>query len=291
MAACYRHPQRETVVSCSSCGRPICPDCMTPTPVGMRCPECARERTKVKTMRSRPTAPRATQVLLALNVLVFVAETATGAPLGGGGGGTVFNHGALFGPALLSFNPLPASTGFNGTHEYWRLLTYGFVHDGILHIAFNMWFLYVIGMMLEPAIGRLNFIAVYFACILTGAFGALLFAPNVPTIGASGALFGMLGAMMVVAYYRGVSIWQSGLGLTLIINIVFSLTVAGISIGGHLGGFAGGLICGWLIVQVAERRNLQGLAIAGCAVVGAVGVAAALAVAGAHGLAPNGITI
>src|SRR5213082_233303 len=119
MATCYRHPKRETGVSCSNCGNPICPDCMTPTPVGMRCPECARDRTKVRTMRTMPTTAVATQVLIGLNVIGFLAETATGAQLGGisGSGGTVFNHFALFGPAI------------SVAHEYYRLLTAGFLHD------------------------------------------------------------------------------------------------------------------------------------------------------------------
>src|SRR5436305_7449792 len=98
MAVCYRHPRRETGVSCSPCGRPICPDCMTPTPVGMRCPECARERTKVKTIRSAPAVPVVTQALIALNVVVFIAEVAAGAQLGGGTSGTIYSKGALFGP-------------------------------------------------------------------------------------------------------------------------------------------------------------------------------------------------
>jgi membrane associated rhomboid family serine protease len=259
---------------------------MTPTPVGMRCPECARDRTKVKTLRSRPTAPSVTQALIGLNVLVFIAETATGAPLGGGGGGTVWNHGALFGPALTGSNPFPFYTG---THEYWRLLTAGFLHDGLLHILFNMVFLFFMGTMLEPAIGRLNFAVVYFVSLLAGSFGALLFQPDSPTIGASGACFGVLGALIVVAYYRGISIWQSGLGLTLVINIVFSLSISGISIGGHLGGVVGGAICGYLVVQVGERRRMPAAAIAGCLVVATISVAAALAVAGGHGLAPNGV--
>jgi len=259
---------------------------MTPTSVGMRCPECARERTKVKTVRSGSSAPIVTQTLIAINVIVFIAETATGAPLGGGGGGTVWNHAALFGPTLTGANPFAVYTG---THEYWRLLTAGFLHDGIVHILFNMVFLYIMGPMLEPAIGRLNFIVVYFVSLLAGSFGALLFQPDIPTTGASGALFGILGALIVVAYYRGISIWQSGLGLTLVINIVFSLSVHGISIGGHLGGVVGGAICGWLIVQLGERRRMPAAALAGCALVAVVAVAAAIAVAGGAGLTPNGI--
>ncbi len=283
MATCYRHPSRETGVSCSSCGRPICPDCMTPTSVGMRCPECARERTKVKTVRSRPSAPLVTQVLIAINVIVFIGETATGTPLGGvgsGGFGTLYTKGALFGPYINQVH-----------HEYYRLLTSGFLHDGLLHIAFNMLFLFFMGPMLEPAIGRLNFAVVYFVSLLAGSFGALLFSPQLPTVGASGACFGILGALIVVAYYRGISIWQSGLGLTLVINIIFSLSVAGISIGGHLGGVVGGAICGWLIVQIGERRRMPALAIAGCVVVGIVSVIAAIAVSSGAGLAPNGLTL
>jgi membrane associated rhomboid family serine protease len=255
---------------------------MTPTSVGMRCPECARERTKVKTVRSRPSAPLVTQILIAINVAVFIGETASGTPLGGvgsGGFGTLFTKGALFGPYVVHL------------HEYYRLVTAGFLHDGLLHIAFNMLFLFFMGPMLEPAIGRLNFCVVYFVSLLAGSFGALLFSPQLPTVGASGACFGILGALIVVAYYRGISIWQSGLGLTLLINIVFSLSVSGISIGGHLGGVAGGAICGWLIVQLGERRRMQAAAIAGCLVVAAVSVIGAIAVAGGTGLAPNGLTI
>jgi membrane associated rhomboid family serine protease len=255
---------------------------MTPTSVGMRCPECARERTKVKTVRSGPRAPVVTQALIAINLAVFVAETASGTPLGGtgsGGFGTLFTKGALFGPLI------------DQSHQYYRLVTAGFLHDGILHIAFNMLFLYFMGQMLEPAIGRVKFAIVYGVSLLAGSFGALLFSPQLPTVGASGACFGILGALIVVAYYRGISIWQSGLGLTLLINIVFSLSVSGISIGGHLGGVVGGAICGWLIVQLGERRRMQAAAIAGCLAVAAVSVIAAIAVAGSTGLAPNGLTI
>jgi membrane associated rhomboid family serine protease len=253
---------------------------MTPTPVGMRCPECARDRTKVKTLRTLPQTPTVTQALIAVNVIVFIAEAAAGMPLGGvssGTGGSVFSHGDLLGPSIAS------------GHQYWRLLTAGFLHDGILHIAFNMFFLYVMGALLEPAIGAVDYLAVYFASLLAGSFGALLFQPDIPTVGASTACFGVLGALLVVAHSRRISIWQSGLGLTLVINIVFSLSVKDISIGGHLGGLAAGLITGALIVELGERRGLQGAALLGCALVAVVSVVAAIAVAGSSGIAPNGI--
>jgi len=252
---------------------------MTPTPVGMRCPECARERTRVKTIRSPSSTPVVTQALIAINVAVFIAELAAGAPAGTGTGGQVLVKGALYGPAIAH------------QHEYWRLLTAGFLHEGFLHIAFNMFFLYVMGPMLEPAIGRLNFAVVYFASLFAGSFGALLFQPHALTVGASGACFGVLGALIVIARDRGIPIWQSGLGITLLINLVFSLSVRGISIGGHLGGVIGGALAGWAIVELAERRRQQPLALAACLLIAVVSVAAAIAVAGAHGLTPNGIGV
>src|SRR5438874_4085667 len=279
MAYCYRHPNRETGVSCSSCGRPICPDCMTPTPVGMRCPECARERTKVRTLRSAgPQGAVVTQALIAINVIVFIAELTSGAHLGGAEAGAVLRKGALYGPAITD------------QHQYYRLLTAGFLHYSLLHIAFNMFFLYIMGQMLEPAIGHVNFAAVYFASLLAGSFGALLFEPHALTVGASGACFGVLGALIAVARARRISIWRTGLGPTLLINVVFSLSVAGISIGGHLGGVVGGFLAGTAVLEFGERRGQRSVALASCVLVAVVSVGAAIAVAGSHGLTPNGLT-
>ncbi len=264
---------------------------MTPTSVGMRCPECARERTKVKTVRSISSVPVVTQTLIALNVIFFLAETAAGASLGGGGGGWVWNHGVLFGPSITSHFAFPAGFPYAGHNQYWRLVTAGFLHDGIFHLLINMVSLYFVGMSLEPAVGRLNFSVIYFVSLLAGSFGALLFTPDSPTIGASGAIFGIFGALIVVARARGISIWQSGLGFFLILNLFISVSYAGVSLGGHLGGLVAGLICGWLVVEVGERRRNQTLALAGCALVGVIAVVAAIAVAGSHGIAPHGITI
>jgi membrane associated rhomboid family serine protease len=280
MAVCYRHPSEETGVSCSSCGRPICTDCMTPTSVGMRCPECAREKTKVRTPRSIPTAGiSVTQGLILVNVLFFLAETAGGGALANGGGGQVLNDLALRGPEIAH------------QHEYWRLLTGGFLHLGIFHILVNMLSLYFVGSVLEPAIGRLNFFSIYMASLFAGSFGALLFQPDVVTVGASGAIFGIFGALIVVAYHRGIPIWQSGLGLVLVLNLLFSLTFSGISIGGHLGGLIGGALCGEIVVQWTERRRMPALALTGVVVVALASVAGALAVAGGTGLTPNGFTL
>jgi membrane associated rhomboid family serine protease len=249
---------------------------MTPTPVGMRCPECSRDRTKVKTIRSGPSAPIVTQALIAINIAIYIAESAAGTSAGGGGG-SFYTHAALFGPSIAH------------QHEYWRIVSSGFLHYSVLHIAFNMFFLYVMGSMLEPAIGHVNFAVLYLTSLIAGSFGALLFTPDAYTVGASGACFGVLGGLFVVARARRIPIWASGLGPTLLINIVFSLSVRGISIGGHLGGFVGGAIAGWFLVELAEKRRNQPLAIAACVALAAVSFAGAIAVASSHGLAPNGV--
>jgi membrane associated rhomboid family serine protease len=231
-------------------------------------------------MRTLPSAPVVTKALIAINVIVFLAETATGAPLGGGlGNGWVVLHGILWGPFISQ------------SHEYWRLLTAGFLHDGIVHIFVNMLSLYFVGGALEPAIGRLNFVAVYLSSLLAGSFGALLFAGQTPVVGASTAIFGIFGALIVVARARGISIWQSGLGIWLVLNLVLSVTFTGISLGGHLGGLVGGLIGGWLVTELGERRGRSAQVLAGCALLAAASVAGAIAVAGAQGLFPHGIGI
>jgi membrane associated rhomboid family serine protease len=252
---------------------------MTPTSVGMRCPECSRERTRVRTVRSLPATPVVTQALIAVNAVVFLAEAGAGASLGGGGGGVVFNDGALYGPLIAH------------QHEYWRIVTSGFLHAGLFHILVNMLSMYFLGRVLEPAIGRLNFAAVYFASLLAGSFGALLFEPLAPTVGASTAIFGIFGALIVVARSRGIPLWQSGLGPILLVNLIFSVLYSRISIGGHLGGLVAGLITGALVVELAERRHQHWLAVAGCAAVAALSVAGAISVAGLHGLTPNGIGV
>jgi membrane associated rhomboid family serine protease len=225
-----------------------------------------------------PTRPLATEVLIAINVIAFIAEVASGLPLAGGQTGNVILKGGLYGPAITQ------------QHEYWRIVTSGFLHYSLLHIAFNMFFLYILGRILEPAIGSLNFVAVYLVSLLAGSFGALLFEPGALTVGASGACFGVLGALIVVAHNRRISLWQSGLALILLINIVFSFSVSGISIGGHLGGLIGGLITGAVVVELDERRGLRSAALAACIAVAAVSVVGAIAVAGSHGLTPNGLT-
>jgi membrane associated rhomboid family serine protease len=235
VATCYRHPDRETGVSCSNCGRPICPDCMTSTSVGMRCPECARDRTPVRSLRSLEREPTLTYSLIGVNVLVAVAVFLSGASATSFGGGSLLQ--------ALAVSQVEIARG-----EVWRLVTAGFVHAGMLHLAFNMFALYVLGGLLEPAIGRLRFALIYFVSLLAGSFGALLLtAPATPTVGASGAVFGLMGAAIVVMRNRGINPMESGLGLWLGLNLAITFLIPGISIGGHIGGLVGGTLAALLL--------------------------------------------
>ncbi len=269
MATCYRHPDRETGVSCSNCDRPICPDCMTPTSVGMRCPECASQKTKVHTIRSMQSDPRVTYALIAANVIAFLASGQFGA---NAEMTHVFRRLALDGPDI------------DVGHEYWRLITGGFLHAGFLHIAFNMYLLYILGQMLEPALGSVRFGALYLASLLAGSFGALLVTPNSYTVGASGAVFGLMAVAFVEQRARGIDPFQSGIGGLILINLVFSFVLSNISVGGHIGGLVGGAAAA-LALHAAERRRLPlAASLAGPALVAVVSVLGAIAVSGGSGL-------
>ena len=283
MATCYRHPSRETGVSCSNCERPICPDCMTSTPVGMRCPECAKQRTKVVRMRSMGKVPRLTYALIAINVIVFLAEGHGAWSLSGEATGSLVTKGSLLGSTE---DPLLAGQGV--AHGQWcRIVTGGFMHENLLHIGFNMWVLYYLGMMLEPAIGRVKFGLIYAVSLLTGSLGALLVSPHSLTVGASGAIFGVMGAAAVEMRARQIPLMQSGVGTLILLNLVISFTIPGISWGGHIGGLIGGALVAFLI-QLGDRHRAQPLAYAACAVIAAASVAGSLATAKSSEVEPSG---
>ena len=268
METCYRHPGRETGVSCSNCERPICPDCMTTTSVGMRCPECARQRTKVRTMAS-VTEPTLTYLLIGLNVLIGLGTLLGGASATGGGG--------FGGSSLLSEGGVSRFGVAEG--EYWRILTAGFLHAGFLHLLFNMFALYVLGGMLEPAVGRLRFGVIYFVSLLAGSFGALLLQPDGLTVGASGAVFGMMGAAVIVMRNRGINPMESGLGLWIGLNLLITFTIPGISIGGHIGGLVGGGVAALLMYELPDRVRIPAVAVnALAALIGLLAVAGSIAV-------------
>jgi membrane associated rhomboid family serine protease len=267
MAVCYRHPNRETGVSCSNCGRPICPDCMTATPVGMRCPECSRQKTEVRTLRNVYANPTATYILIAINVLLFVGATAGGSSFAGRPGGSVTADLALFGPAVEA-------------GDWWRLVTSGFMHAGVIHILFNMYILYWLGTMLEPVLGHVRFAALYFASLLCGSFGVLLLSPDSVTVGASGAVFGLMGAAFVLQRLRGVDPMASGIGPIILLNLAITFIIPGISIGGHLGGLIGGAATAYVMDQLAQRRRGDVLPVLACVAVGALAVVGSYAVVG-----------
>ena len=269
MDVCYRHKNRETGVRCSNCGRPICPDCMTTTSVGMRCPECAGRRTKVRTVGSTGSEPTLTYFLIGLNVLVFLGATLGGASATGGG---------VSGSQLLTEGALSRAAVADG--EYWRLVTSGFLHAGFLHLLFNMLSLWILGSLLEPAVGRLRFALIYFVSLLCGSFGALLLQPDGLTVGASGAIFGLMAAAAIYARNRGLSLMESGLGVWIVLNLVITFTFPNISIGGHIGGLIGGGLAALVLFDLRDQVRLPELATSLiCGVLGALAIAGSIVVA------------
>ena len=270
METCYRHPNRETGVRCSNCERPICPDCMTSTPVGMRCPECARQKVNVRGIGTTRDEPVLTYVLIGICVAAFVGEVAGGASATGSGfgGSRLFEEGALSGPAVAD-------------GDYWRIVTAGFLHAGFFHLLFNMFSLWILGSLLEPAIGQVRFALIFFVSLLAGSFGALVVDPNSLTVGASGGIFGLMGAAVVVMRNRGINPMESGLGLWIGLNLLITFTVSGISIGGHIGGLVGGTLAALVLFEAPSvLRVPPGMANVLCAGLGALAVVGAVAVAG-----------
>ena len=230
---CYRHPDRETGVSCSECGRGICPDCMTFGPVGIRCPEHAGKpqgtRRVVENVQRRSVRNPGlvTKTLIAINVGIYLLQLAGGASVNADSG-WIYVHGALYGPLVAD-------------GEWYRLITSAFLHYGPIHLGLNMLALWWIGRPLEDALGPLRYLSLYLVSGLAGSAGALLLNPTIPTVGASGAIYGILGAAIVLERQRTYVLGGSALTL-LIVGLAYSFVVPGISIGGHLGGLAGGAL-------------------------------------------------
>jgi membrane associated rhomboid family serine protease len=232
---CYRHPNRETFVSCSECGRPICAECMTPAPVGQRCPEhsgrpqgARRVSAGVRRSSFEGVGAICTKTLVAINVLIYLITVAQGHGLNAPGG-KLFDKWLLYGP-------------FVAAGDWWRLITSAFLHASLLHIAFNMYFLWFVGSAVEQALGRGRFLMIYFVSALAGSAGALVFSADKPTVGASGALFGLLGAALILERQRNFVLGGSALAL-IVINLILSFTLNNISVGGHIGGLIGGILC------------------------------------------------
>jgi len=272
VAACYRHPDRETGLSCSECGRPICTDCVTFAPVGLRCPDHAASGNAPKVQRQvqrvargariRPTDAIVTRILVAINIVVYLITVAQGSGLNDPGG-SLFNKWALFGPLV-------------DHGDWWRLITSAFLHASVIHIAFNMLALWWLGAPVEMALGRVRFIGLYLVSGLAGAAGALVANPNAVTVGASGAIFGLLGAGLILEWQATGSI--AGNYLTLIlINLAISFAVPGISIGGHVGGLIGGILATLAFARFGRGHAAYGrIGLIGAASLVAIAVASVL---------------
>jgi len=206
-----------------------------------------------------------TQILIGINAAVFVAGLANSSRNAMAGRGGFVVDGGLFGPAVAD-------------GEWWRIITSGFLHGGLLHVGMNMYLLYLLGGVLEPLIGRLRFGAVYFTSLFTGSLGVLLIQPDALTVGASGAVFGLMGALFLAYRERGLDPWSTGIGTTIVINLVFTFAIPGISIGGHIGGLAGGLASAWMLFEGSRQIGAKA-AVGAVFLLGAVAFVACLLVA------------
>ena len=255
---------------------------MTTTQVGMRCPECAKQRTKAVRMRDASAVPRVALGLIAINVVAFLAEGNV-TLAGGGVGNSVYQKGALLGSSEL-----PGFAGQGVAHgQWWRIVTGGFLHENLIHIGFNMYVLYVLAQLLEPALGSLKFAAIYAVSLLTGSLGALLASPHSLTVGASGAVFGLMGAAAVELRARQIPLMQTGVGGLILINLIISFSIPGISWGGHIGGLLGGALAA-AVIRLGDRHRAHALAWVGCLAIAIGAASGAVAAAKSSEVEPVG---
>lgn len=267
---CYRHPDRETGVSCSECGRGICPDCMVFAPVGIRCPDHSGQAKGaarvVQTMQRRSTRSPGlvTKTLIAISVGIYLLQLAGGASVNANSG-WIFEHGALYGPLVAQ-------------GDWYRLLSAAFLHYGPIHLGMNMLALWWIGRPLEDWLGPVRYILLYLVSGLAGSAGALIANPTAVTVGASGAIFGILGAAIVLERQQTYVLGGSAITL-LVVNLAFTFAVPGISIGGHLGGLAGGALAILALSRLGKRSAVHSridvASIASLAAIGILSVAVA----------------
>jgi membrane associated rhomboid family serine protease len=246
MQTCYKHADRRAGVVCQRCDRPICPDCMRQASVGFHCPECTRSGAQKIVRPAQLLRPVVTQILVAVNLAIYVAGIGAGLQTRD----QVIYDGGLIGSA---FNPITQELIGVANGEWYRILTSGFLHANLMHVGFNMFILYRLGQLLEPALGRSRFLLVYSVSLVGGAFGVLLIDPDHLTVGASGAVFGVMGAAVAVFRARGVNIMDSGLGMTIMLNLGLTFLVPGISIGGHVGGLVAGYVAGEMLMSIGPQ--------------------------------------
>lgn len=268
---CYRHPTLETRVHCTRCGRPICPDCMIPAPVGFQCPECVE--TARREFRQGPGRPlrgglSATKVLMVAIVAMFAVEVVTGGPgalLEGPSTQRLFELGAL--------QPLAIASG-----QYWRLFSAMFLHAGLLHIGFNLYALYLFGSMIESNLGRTQFVLIYFVTGFVASATSYLFMPvNGIGVGASGAIFGIFGAFIAYNYRRRHLAMASAnlrwAAMLLVLNALLAFGVGAIDVWAHVGGLVAGVAAGFVAEGWGPSSQRRLIRIAGFAALIAIGVA------------------
>lgn len=233
--------------------------------MGFQCPECASDR-PTKVVRAgglNVFRPVVTIALIGINVAVWVIgqlvwrpdnlmDTASKA----------MTHGGLIASGVQVSGPPYHVAGMVGVAQgdWYRIITSGFMHVSIFHLGINMWALWVLGQVTERALGRYQTVVLYMIALVSGSFGALLVSPFSLTVGASGAIFGLMGGLLVVAQARGIAMRETGLLGVLGINLVLTFTLSGsLSVGGHIGGLIGGALAAFIIVTIpAKFRSLHG---------------------------------
>ena len=260
---CYRHPNREAGRRCTRCGKPACSECLVQAQVGSHCLECAKASQPDLKTRARFWSAKEplliTKILIGMNLAMFIGILIWSADPGALSGAITNAHLNL-GLSREVLEQRIVWQSDDGTrfvtepHGWYRLITSGFLHFGIVHIGLNMFFLWVLGPMLEPALGRVRFILLYIASLLGGSLGVILLDKGGISAGASGAVFGLLAAAAIGQWRRGINPLTTGIGATLLMNLVITFAIPGISIGGHIGGIVAGSICGWVMLAPAYHQ-------------------------------------
>jgi membrane associated rhomboid family serine protease len=265
LTTCYRHPDRRAGVACQRCGKPICPSCMVQASVGFHCPDCAKGSGQkvynAQTVR-RLNQPVVTIGLIIVNTIVFVADQLLANRAFGG-------HSLSDLGSLVAVGQYDNGSGLVGvaTGEWWRVITAGFLHENIIHLGLNMVCLWIVGSQLERALGRWRYSALYVTSLLAGSLLALVIDPFIPGLGASGAIFGLFGVAFIYQRSIGINPFRSGIGTLIIINLVFSFAVPGVSWAAHIGGLVGGSVAAIAMFALERRVKSAAVGIALCSAI------------------------
>jgi membrane associated rhomboid family serine protease len=273
--ACYLHPKREALLRCSRCERPICGDDAIEAPVGYQCPQCAEGGAPVRRLVDVANAAPLTRGLVYVIGGLYVLTMAVPGLIDMFGLRPILL--APGGPEVLASAPWysPGSLALV-VGEPWLLITSAFLHANLMHVGFNGLLLWQLGHMLEPILGRSRFAALYLAGLAGGGLGVVLISwvttlagiaelplvqqvlggnPFQATIGASGAVFGLMGAAMVNLRARGINPWKTSIGTLVLLNLVITFVIPQVSVGGHLGGLLGGAVAGKLLMVGREQAR------------------------------------